>query len=165
LTPTPARLDWNKLGFVNNHYIRAADDAEEHFGPVGIIELERHAGEDKQEKAGHDQEMQEALHGHEAGEPLIVRLGLDLGFAELLRVVQEKVDRPHEPDEGVQTEEGEDADQEARHAEKDHVQQRVILPVKRVGVRLVFGELDRCRGMTLLAGRQDVGLGKARGRV
>ena len=145
--------------------VRAADDAEERLGPVGIVELERHAGEDEQEEAGHDQEMQEALEGHEAGEPFIVGLGLDLGFAELLRVVQVKVKRAHEPDEGVQAEEGEDADQQAGHAEKDRVEQRIILAVERVGVGLVFGEPDRRGGMTLLARGQDVGLGEPRGRV
>ena len=84
--------------------------------------------------------MQEALEGHEAGEPFVVRLGLDLGFAELLRVVQVEVERADEPDEGVHAEEGEDADQQAGHAEEDRVQQRIILAVERIGVGLVFGE-------------------------
>ena len=85
---------------------------------------------------------------------------LIFGFAELLRVVQVEVKRAAQPDHGVQAEEDEDADQQAGHAEKDHVQQRIILAVQRVGVGFVFGEADRRAGMTLLAGGQDVGLGE-----
>jgi len=36
----------------------------------------------------------------------------------------------------VQPEEGKDPDQQAGHAEKDRVQQRIILAVERVGVGL-----------------------------
>ena len=55
--------------------------------------------------------------------------------------------------------------EQAGHAQKHHVEQRIILCVQRVGVRLVFGEPDRRAGMTLLAGGEDVGLGKMRRRI
>ena len=109
--------------------------------------------------------MQEALERHEAREPFVVRLRLDLGLAELLRVVQVEVNRAHQPDEGVQAEEGEHADQQAGHGEEDHVEQRIILAVERIGVGLVFGEPGGGRGMALLAGGQDVGLGEPRRRI
>ena len=145
--------------------LRAADDVEDDLGPVGVVELERHAGDDQQQEAGHHQEVQEALEGQEAGEPLVVLLGLDLGLAERLRVVQVEVERADEPDEGVHAEEGEDADQQGGHEEKDRVEHRVILAVERVGVGLVLGEAGGGAGVALLAGGQDVGLGEARGRV
>ena len=68
--------------------LRAANEAEDHLGPVGVVELERHAGDDQQQEAGHHQEMQEAIERREARKPFLAFLGLDLGFAKGLRVVQ-----------------------------------------------------------------------------
>ena len=53
--------------------LRAADDAEHDLRPVGVIELQRHAGDDEQQETRHDEEMQEALERHEAREPFVVR--------------------------------------------------------------------------------------------
>ena len=55
--------------------------------------------------------------------------------------------------------------EQAGHPQKHHVEQRIILFVHRVGVRLVFGEADGGARMTLLAGGEDVGLGKMRRRI
>ena len=58
----------------------------------GVIELQRHAGDDQQQETRHDEEMQEALERHEAREPFVVLLGFDFGFAERFRVVQVEID-------------------------------------------------------------------------
>ena len=62
--------------------IRPADDAENKFRPVGVIEFQRHAGDHQREEARHDEEMQEPLKRHEAREPFVVLLRLDLRLAE-----------------------------------------------------------------------------------
>ena len=106
--------------------------------------------------------MQEPFERHETREPFAVRLRRDFRFAELLRIVQVQIDGADEPHERVQPEEGERADEQAGHAEENHVQQRIILFVHRVGVRPVFGKADGRAGMTLLAGGEDVGFRKVR---
>ena len=143
---------------------RPADDVENRLGPVGVVELQRHAGDDQQQKARHHQEMQKPLKRHEAREPFVVHLRLNFRLAEFLRVVQIEVDRAHQPPEGVQAEESERADEQAGHAQKHGVEQRIMLAVQRIGVRIVFGEADGGVGMTLLAGGQNVGFGQMRAR-
>ncbi len=113
---------------------RAADDVENHFGPVRVVELQRHAGNHQQQETGHDQKMQEPLERRETREPFAVHLRLNLGFAEFLRVVQVKINGAHQPAEGVQAEEGERADEQAGHAQKHRVEQRIIFPVQRIGM-------------------------------
>ena len=46
------------------------------LGPVRVIELQRHAGDDQQQEARHHQEMQEPLERQEAREPFAVHLRL-----------------------------------------------------------------------------------------
>src|ERR1035437_655495 len=62
----------------------SADEVEHHFRPAGIIELERHAGDYQQQEARDHEEVQEALEGQEAGEPLAAFLRADLRLAEPL---------------------------------------------------------------------------------
>src|SRR5690348_1241887 len=95
--------------------------------PAGIIELERHACEHEQEKTGDDEEMKEALEWRKACEPFTPRLRANLRFAEFLRVMPVKVSGPEQPGDGVSAKEGEHADQQHGHEEKDPVQQRVVL--------------------------------------
>ena len=65
-----------------------AEDGEHRLGPVGVVELERHAGDHQQQEAGHHQDVQEALEGREAGEALVVVVTRQLGLAEGLGVVR-----------------------------------------------------------------------------
>ena len=133
--------------------------------PAGVIKFQRHAGDDEQQEARHDHEMQEPLERHEAREPFAVLLRRDFRLAELFRVMLIQPDRAHQPGKGVEAEERERADEQAGHRQEHDVQQRIILRVHRVGVRPVFGEFRRRARMTLLAGGEDVGLGKMRQRV
>ena len=73
-------------------HVGAADQVEDGLRPVGVVELQRHAGDDEQQEARHDHEVQEALERRESRELLVVGLHLDLGLAERLGVVQEEVD-------------------------------------------------------------------------
>jgi len=48
----------------------AADEAEQHPRPGGVVELQRHAGDDKQKEPRDYEKVQKALEGNEAHEPL-----------------------------------------------------------------------------------------------
>ena len=143
----------------------AAEQAEDDLGPTGIVEFEGHAGEDQEEKAGDDQEMEEALIGRKTGEPLIAFLGFDLGFAECFRVVRPEVAGAEEPQAGVGAEEEEDADQQAGHGDEGVVDLGIVFGVERIGVGKVLGEIGVGTGMAFLAGGDDVGLGKMGGGI
>ena len=61
---------------------RSANEGEDELRPVGVVELQRHAGDNQREEAGDDEEMQEAFKRLEAREPFIALLRLDLGLTE-----------------------------------------------------------------------------------
>ena len=143
----------------------AAQDAEDRPGPVCIVEFKRHAGDDQEQEARHDQEMEEALKGGEAGEPNVPLLRFDLGFAEGLGVVQIEIAGAKEPQGGVRAKEGEDADEQRGHRHEGPMQLRKMFGIQRVGVGNVFGEAGGGAGMALFAGGHNVALGKVRGRV
>ena len=109
--------------------------------------------------------MQKPLEGHKPREPFVVRLRLNFRLAEFFRVVQIQVNETHQPQDGVQAKEGKGADEQAGHAQKHRVEQRIMLCVHGIGVRLVFGELYGGAGMTLLAGGQNVGFRKMRAQI
>ena len=144
---------------------RPSQEGEDHPGPVGVVELERHPRQDEQEEARDHQDVEEALERAEAGELLVVGGGLNLRLPECLRVVQVQVDRPHDPQECVQAEKGEDADEQRRHRDIDLVKKRVMRRVEGVGMRPVLRELDADTRVALLAGRDDAPLRQARPRV
>ena len=135
---------------------------EQRLGPVGVIKLQRHAGDHQQQEARDHQEMQKPLERHETRKPFVVRLRFDLRFAECFWIVQIQINGAHQPDDGVQPEERKHADQQAGHAQEHGVQQRIIFAVERIGVRLVFRETGRGIRMTLLAGAEDVRFGQTR---
>ena len=116
------------------------------LGPVGVVELQRHAGDHQQQEAGDHQDVQEPLERREAGEPLVVRLGLDLGLAEGLRVVQVQVHRAEQPEQRCA------APKKANMPTsrpvmrmKDQCSSGIVLAVERVGVGHVLGEARRWR--------------------
>src|SRR5208283_1331076 len=110
-------------------------------------------------------EMQEALERREAGELFVIRMHLDLGLAESLRVVEEQVNRTEKPEKRVQAEETKRADQQGGHEQEDFVQQRIVHLVERIGMRLVSGEPAADAVMALLAGSEDVLFGQTRAGV
>ncbi len=140
---------------------RTTDDGEKAFGPVGVIKLKRHAGDDEEKKTGDDQKVQEALKRDKACEPFVIGLRFDLGLAYFLLIVQIKIKGPEEPNDGMQTEEGKYSDEQAGHAQKHSMKQRIILWIKRIGVRLVFREFGGGTRVALLTSAQDVGLGES----
>src|SRR5262249_46630456 len=90
---------------------RAADDVEQRFRPVCIIKLERHSCDYQQEKAGDDQEVEEAFERDETREPLATDLGVCLGFAELPGIVPIEIASTAKPGHSMSSEESEHADQ------------------------------------------------------
>ena len=59
--------------------------------------------------------------------------------------------------------EHEDADQQGGHGDKGVMQLGIVFGVERVGMRNVFDEIGVGARMALLAGGDDVGLGKMGG--
>ena len=100
-----------------------AEHAEDHLRPARVVELQRHSRQHEKKEARHHHQVQEPVERREARVLLVVGVGLHLGLAEGLRVVQVEVDGPDEPEEGVQPEEGEDADEERRHPDVHLVQE------------------------------------------
>ena len=63
----------------------------------------------------------------------------------------------HHPEQGVDPEYGEGANQESGHADKSPVADRVVLPVVHVAMGVELGKERCCIGMTLSAGAGQVG--------
>src|SRR4051812_24352500 len=96
--------------------------------------------------------MQEALERLKPGEPFTAILRVSFCFAESFRVGPIEIPRAPEPRHSMTAKESKHSSQQPRHAPKNSVQNRIVLAVERVGVRLVFREAGGRTGMTLPAG-------------
>ena len=146
-------------------HLGAAEQAEDRPGPACVIEFQRHPRDHQEQEAGHHEQVQEALERREAGEELAVGVDLRLGLPERLRVVQVEIHRAHQPEKGVDAEHREHPHQQRGHEKEHPVEQRIVGPVERVGVRLVLRELRPDAGMALPAGADDAPRGQARARI
>src|SRR5258706_15334445 len=101
--------------------------------------------------------MQESLEGNKAREPLSSILSVGLGFAEGLGVVKIKIAGAERPGAGVPAEKHENTDQQRGHEQEGAMEDRIVLAVQRIGVRLILSESNIGARVALLAGGQDIG--------
>ena len=141
-------------------HVGSAEHIENRLGPIGVVKLQGHAGDDQQQKTGHYQEMQEAVKRMKPGEPFLAFLGLDFGFPEFFRIMQVKPAGAEQPQPGMCAKKRENAHQQSGHEKEDPVQFRVVGAIQGIGVGEEFGETGVGLGMTLLASGDDVAGGE-----
>ena len=141
--------------------VSAAEEVHHRHGPVLVGKLERYSGQGQTEETDNDSQVQEDMTSFEAYVLLVWLTDVmffslaQMLFCQFLAVFNKAADHPEQ---SVEPEDGKGTDQQAGHADKSPVADRVVFTVVHVAMGIELDKQGGGIGVTLSASADQVGL-------